>query len=143
MITQPTEEYFKDGGWGWDGTRWRKNNLLFGYVAAIGQDLVNADLDAGTNTLSGTAVPAGEVWVVTLVALRYDGTAPSLMWIRPSGLPGNPPIHVVSSVASLQWYPQPTWVVLEAGDKLEGVVLEATATDAFYARYCGYKMQVT
>ena len=63
-ITDPTEEYFKDGLWGWDGSRWRKLSLLFGYSGPYNETVNNTNVPAGASDLVGSTVPAGEVWIV-------------------------------------------------------------------------------
>ena len=63
-ITDPTEEYFKDGCWGWDGTQWRKLSLLFGYSGPYSEVSSNTNLPAGISYVTGSTVPVGEVWVV-------------------------------------------------------------------------------
>lgn len=69
-ITDPTEPYFKNGGWGFDGTVWRKNNLLWGYHDRWYEDL-GGDRDGdGTYTAHSTAVAAGYVHVVEFVSFR-------------------------------------------------------------------------
>lgn len=65
-ITNPAEEYFKDGGWGWDGSVWRKLPLVWGYSGVYGQSKTDIDVDAGDVSKAFTTVPIDEVWVVTI-----------------------------------------------------------------------------
>ena len=73
-ITNPTEEYFKDGGWGWDGTQWRKLNLTFGYYDRYAEKQEGINVPAGTQTFNFATVPANEVWVITAFT-AYCSTA--------------------------------------------------------------------
>lgn len=69
-ITNPTEEHFERGLWGHDGTQWRKLGLLFGFGERWARYLAATVTVAGTNTLTTTTVPAGQVWVVQSISAR-------------------------------------------------------------------------
>lgn len=141
-ITDPTEAYFKDGTWGWDGSLWRKLPLVWGYSALAGEALSNTNLGAGTNYLNGTAVSAGEVLVVRQVSLRYIGTVPTLIECQSFGTLGYPVLLHQPSPVSTQWYYEPCFEILVAGDYMRAYVAGATAGNNFYFRYSGYKMKI-
>ncbi len=143
MITQPTEEYFKDGQWGWDGTRWRKLPLTWGFTARISGQVVDADADAGTNVLQSDIVPAGEIWVIDYVNALNVQTAPSLVLISLFG--GGIKVIIVQSNALpagvyLTGAPK---TVLQVNDRIEYYFSGCTAGDDLHCRWWGYKMAVT
>lgn len=112
---------------------------LIGYGGLIGENLSDTSLDAGTNSLIGTAVPAGEVHVVTQVAVLYTGTVPTKVLIAPVGTPGTPVYLEQWSPASGQWYYSSINVLLQEGDYIGCTVTGATAGDDLFFRYSGYK----
>lgn len=69
-ITNPAEEHFDKGLWGYDGSAWRKLALLWGYTDRYSEDLGGTKSGAGQYVGTGTSVPAGEVWTVNFVTLR-------------------------------------------------------------------------
>ena len=142
-ITNPTEEYFKDGTWGWDGTQWRKLSLLFGYSEAYSEISYNTNLPAGISYVAGSTVPAGEVWVVygllgsvvstTCTELRFG------FWNK-----SDPIIcKQVRTPTSGQFYDFQGTLILAAGFysllQLHGV----TEGDDAYLYAWGYKMKVS
>lgn len=141
-ITDPSEAYFKDGLWAWDGTRWRKQPLQFGFSELAGENLSNTNLAAGLNNLNGAAVAAGELLIVRQVALMYVGTPPTLAGVYVAGAPGTPYVAIKYNITSARWYVASCFLVLEAGDFVTCLVDGATATDDLYFRYSGYKMSI-
>jgi hypothetical protein len=141
-ITDPTEPFFKDGHWTWDGTRWRKQPLMFGFSELAGENLENTSLAAGANNLNGAAVGAGELLIVRHLALMYSGTPPTYMGVYPVGSPGTPYILFEHTVVSTRWYIEPVFAVLEEGDYLTAFVGGATLNDNLYFRYLGYKTTI-
>jgi len=141
-ITNPAEAFFKDGQWTWDGSVWRKQPLLFGFSELAGEILAAGSLAAGTNVLAGAAGAAGEIAIVRQVAVRYVGTPPTSLQVLSVGTPGTPPVLAEYSVVSNTWYCARCFLVLEEGDYLTAVTAGATAGDALYFRYSGYKMSI-
>jgi len=140
--TQPTEQYFDKGLWGFDGSQWRKLALLWGYTDRLAEQKVNLNADAGTNNLAHTTVPAGQVWKVTMhvvmnanhaitITLRgvFDGTD---MLIYSHGALG----------AGVWGVSPPLDVTAKAGDILYGAFYACTAGDDLYTNLFGYKMAV-
>lgn len=72
-VTNPTERYFKDGLWGWRPPggpatgNWHPLQMIWGYTTHYLEALADNSAAAGDNTLTGSTVPAGEIWVVTNV----------------------------------------------------------------------------
>jgi len=142
-ITNPTEEYFKDGLWGWDGTRWRKAGLLFSYTAEILGQAVDTTASTGVNDLLGTAVPAGEVWVITAMEVHNitSGVSAALLGVMRSSV-----FYAAASCGALAQVVGLPWggtIYLVAGDRAAGRLKGCTAGDDIYFTYFGYKMAIT
>ena len=140
-ITNPTEEYFKDGTWGWDGTQWRKLGLLFGYSDRLADQVVNDNASAGTNTLTGTTVPAGEIHVVQMVAATDYNNDTTRIQIRANGGTVTMPLADELTVTAGHWVTNTANIVLKAGDYLDCNFYGCTAGDDLYLRWWGYKME--
>jgi len=149
----------------YDGTEWRKakgntaghqqvdvvsapttivipatGERLEGFSGIVEEGLSNLNLAAGTNSLDGTPVPAGEIWKILNAAVIYYGTAPSALLILAEGLAlGLPLLHEVGPSASL-WYIWSGEVYLQEGDYMRAFVFGATAGDDLHFRYAGIKM---
>jgi len=142
-ITNPTEEYFKDGLWGWDGTRWRKLALLWGYSAAYYERLTQAEATAET-MMDGSTVPAGEVWVVTsVVAWDNDNiitditgfTYGDAVWIALG--------QKQSFTAAQEYWEWRGSIVVPAGGHIRVRFRGCTVGDDLFVDICGYKMRIT
>ena len=140
-ITNPTEEYFKDGIWGWDGTQWRKLSLLFGYSGPYSEAPYNTNLPAGVSNLAGSTVPAGEVWVVQgMLATVISSTCTDLRF----GFWNGADIIIckqVLSPTSGQFYDYQGMLVLAAGYYPLIRVYNMTAGDDAFLYIWGYKME--
>lgn len=66
-VTQDTPGDLLTGIHGHVGGAWQKQPLQFGYSGAVGERVTDSSADAGDNTLQTTAVPAGEVHIVTTI----------------------------------------------------------------------------
>ena len=75
-ITNPTEEYFKDGLWGWDGSRWRKAGVPLWYRSSYFEDLGGTATGSSWSNYS-SAVPSGYIYVVSAISIRNYSRAPT------------------------------------------------------------------
>jgi len=140
--TNPSEEHFHRGLWGFDGNVWRKLQLLFGFGGIVEEALVDDDLAGGTNALYGSYVPAGEIWIIQNAGIYYLGTDPTRLQILASGLAEDVRLLYESSPSSDVWYCWGGTCILQEGDRVGGLVNGATAGDDLYFRYAGYKMEI-
>jgi len=141
-ITNPAEEYFKDGGWGWDGTRWRKDNLTWGYNGTLANRQSTLAAAAGTNTLNHSIVPAGEVWVIVTHGMVNANTAvPGTLYAVISGV-GYTVKAYGTMVAGIWSTGVPLGIVLAAGDYMSAMFESCVLNDDLYSDITGYKMKV-
>jgi hypothetical protein len=141
-ITDPTEEYFKDGAWGHDGSQWRKLALLWGYSDVYAETESNSDADAGVNYLTFGAVPSGEVWVVTSVVGVNATTAACNIVIAPVIDSAERWVKHTVYAAVTRYVDWHGYLVLAAGDYLRLAFAACIAGDSIAAHACGYKMSV-
>jgi len=113
---------------------------LIGFSGIVEEMLLNSNLAAGTNLLSGSPVPAGEVWKITRATFRYVGTAPSRLILLVAGLADKLVLADELSPSADYWY---TWggeVYLQEDDYMQLIVYDATAGDDLHFRYAELKM---
>jgi len=142
-VTNPTEEYFKDGGWGWDGTRWRKDNLKWGYNDRWAEDLSGVSGGGGFYLASTAAVPAGQVYVANFVYIRNNTAlrGATTFWFNVAGV-----TYFFGWIAALAAFVPLIWngnVVLKATDNLSVYMSATVVGDVMQAGVMGYKMLVT
>jgi len=70
-ITDPGQEYFKGGAWGWNGSRWHKNPIQLGFAEIYREHVEELSAVASTDDLQSSVVPGSELWVITNIA-AYD-----------------------------------------------------------------------
>ena len=141
-ITDPTEEYFKDGCWGWDGTQWRKLGLLWGYSDRYVERAENESAAAGDNSLTSSTVPAGEVWVVQGVIVMNMYTATQCCAFLAAGDTGYALTEQVTLAPATCYRFAINPVIMKAGDYLCAIFLNCQAGDDLYMVINGYKMKV-
>jgi hypothetical protein len=128
--------------WGYYDGAFHRENLRLGFADNLGKYYVNAALGAGFNAINSDTVPAGYVWIVTQVAIRYTGTSPTNIFVvaRPQGQD----IVVASfqSPTSNVWYYERAEVYLKEDEYLSGRVSGATGGDKLEYEFGGYVTDV-
>lgn len=142
MITQPTEEYFKDGGWGWDGTRWRKLPMIWGFTDRLVEGLSGAAVGGGDATVGTTAVPSGEVHSVQTFYFAHNAGANKRVYAYLYN--GSTPVYIFDNPACVSGtnYMLQFEACLEEGDTLEVVCVAPGDGKSVLAGVWGYKMVV-
>lgn len=127
---------------GWIGSAWQKQPMLFGVSGTITRSWNNTSLSAGANNVDDSAVPAGEIWIITNMTSNYSGTIPNS--VRPRVVLGgvSAVVDSIVSPSSGTIYVSQGWWVLEEDDFLRMQIVQATAGDAFYATACGFRIDV-
>ena len=141
-ITDPTEEYFKDGLWGWDGSRWRKLGLIFGYYDRLVGQAAYYDATAGNHTLESTAVPTGELWVVQQVSSINMNTAVTKIRLGVTTESTGCGLKDEVPAAADQWVTWGGQITLKEGDKIYVIFYGCNAGDDIILRWWGYKVSV-
>lgn len=126
----------------YDGSAWRKANLLWGYHDRYTEKIIDQNLSGGTNTIYGAEVPSGEIWRVTFIS-GYTVSA-SITWLFLGANDGTYNHWGVAqaSPASYQWYLSQVDIPMKEGDSIAAQVLAATAGDDLAMQAWGYKMDI-
>ncbi len=141
-ITNPAEEYFKDGLWGWDGSQWRKLQLLWGYTSHWAERNIATASEAGTLRVYSSIVPDGEVWVLQAVhclARNTDGIVE--IWLQDGGSDG---VSLARAVNPGVWQGA-RWAgsaVLQSGGCVKGQITGQVVDDVIELGVWGYKMKI-
>ena len=141
-VTNPAEAFFKDGSWSWDGTKWRKQPMLFGFSDTLADRQFIADTGAGDIDLTSSAVPAGEIWVVTNVAYRNRDNACTDIVVWPATDNKTPPIIANYAPTAGQWDCQVINIVMEEGDTMVFRFNGCVALDYIEMQMVGYSMSI-
>lgn len=163
-ITDPAEEYFKDGLWGWatsvweklvssggllftalhgyDGSAWRKLALVWGYSDVYGEWEQETNVSAGNNTLTFSTVGAGEIWVVTGFSAFCAQTNITRVELRASV--GGTAIRIKQAPygTANQTVDWAGVLVLKEGDELTVLFTACSLNDDIFASAWGYKMSI-
>ena len=120
--------------YGFQAGEWRKNPLLLGYGSLVYEQINVPSAPAGTNTLSGTAVPANTIYVIQLSSCLDNTSSPSKILFN-ALIDSNSadvmeqlnPLAATSVILDKS-------LVLEAGDILRGIFFGVTAGDNLFFR---------
>lgn len=126
----------------YDGDTWRKSNLLWGYYDRL-LEKVEYPTDGSTSMIYTTAVPAGEVHVVTNYAFYHTDTLARegevftaidpdwQMCLRPK-----------ASITNGVWYTETVETVLKEGDQIRLEMFAMVTGKVVYLTVWGYKMKI-
>lgn len=141
-IIDPTEPFFKDGTWGWDGTQWRKLPLLWGYSDRWSEANDAAASGAGDISAPTVAVPAGSVYVLQACSAFHNAGVTKIIYIS---------VVTSETIIELLW-PTTTahlarilWggtLVLKEGDYVRATVFAPGDGKKAFIRVHGYKMSI-
>jgi len=146
-ITLNTEEQspltsIQAQGYGYDGSAWKKQGMIWAYKDTYNEYVSDLSTVAGTVTLQGTAVPAGEVWVITgLTAVGYSASMNQLAVGFISAVGTFFADNVLNPING-QLYPVKVDFRLNVGDYVFVNFYNLTATDGIHLYMWGYKMKV-
>jgi len=141
-ITNPAEEYFKDGLWGWDGSQWRKLGLLFGYYDRWVERQRETNAAAGQNSLQTDAVPAGYIYILdAIVTMNLNKAVTHLKRVVGDGIEVELSIATAVPTATHDTL-FPISIVLKPGDYVKVYFLACDAGDDLFLEVWGYKMKI-
>ena len=126
----------------WQRVMGADDEKIWAFGGVVEESPQNGDAAAGAVTVSGTAVPAGEIWVITHVTGRDITHAATTQSIVCAGLATFLTLAEVAALAAGLWLIWDGWVVLQAGDQVTISFTGVTLHDVLQLRYCGYKMTV-
>lgn len=128
---------------GWISSAWQKDPIRFGPSGIITEAINNTTLSAGSNTLASTAVPSGELHVITNLAVMYSGTVSGVtMTIQMNHDGSGYQIFYQNSITSGQYYDKQGWWVLDASDNIQLIINSATLNDDAYLRLIGFRIDI-
>jgi hypothetical protein len=164
MITDPSEQYFKDGLWGWTGTLWEKlkafSNLLG--IASHGWDgsvwrkepirlgfssqYLELETDTGTGSLLSltfSIVPSGELWVVeAFTTFPVDGDHPTPAFLSVYDGSNDHLFARVPSLSRNTMLAAETPLFLVAGDRLRVLFASGISGNEYRAYANGRKVLI-
>jgi len=127
---------------GWIGAAWQKNPLALGYSGDKTQEVAVADATAGTNSLTGAAVPAGELWVVEAISSRDTTSVPTSVLLT---VFVNSVTLILTSQLTVAAGEFVNWsgaVTLSEGDKVIAVLYGCTLNDNIDMRYHARRIDI-
>lgn len=127
---------------GWDGSAWRKLPIVWGYSSALCEDLGGAQSGDGNWGKYSTAVPSGEVHVVSGFGGRNIDRAPSRIelgiiidGISTTVARDDNPVQAIPLIYT-------DGIVLAEGDQVHVTIRANLDGDAIDAAVWGYKMKI-
>ena len=142
-ITNPTEEYFKDGVWGWDGSRWRKLGLALWYYESYTENL-GTTASGSDLCIWSSAVPAGYIYIINAASIRNTTRA-----VRQAEILIRTDTNIetfIGCLVSPAQYQALTFtgnVVLSSGWRIFMTMSDCSADDIIQAGVAGYKVKIT
>ncbi len=128
--------------WGWISGAWQKQPIIFGFIDTTAEEIAHVDAPAGNSTKDGTAVPAGEVWVVTSATMRSDSASATEIVCSANIDLTSYFLFTQRSPTAWVWYDaQPYWV-LGPGDYMQVGLNGATLNDDYWLQYIGFKFDI-
>jgi hypothetical protein len=130
------------GPHGWINGAWQKNPVSFGASAALGRSWSTIALPAGNSFVADSAVPAGEIWVIThQTAWVVSATITRMrFFLNISGV--NFETWVQITPGSDVRYDRQGWWVLFPGDFMQLRVESATLNDDASAVAAGFRVDI-
>lgn len=156
-ITDPAEEYFKDGVWGWDSAAeaWKKleatpsgylpvvapgGDRLFSVEDVIVDKKVTTNASAGWNVLDHTAVPSGKLWVVTNIVATNESSAIARITLRLMRNSTVANINILLLPAIYDACTYQGYMVLEEEDKISTGFSVCVAGDTLRSHVLAFQM---
>jgi hypothetical protein len=120
----------------------RALSLLWGYSSSYKDGSKDTNASAGLNYLSLTAVPDGEIWIVTHIVAYNDNSICSVLQLQ---MRSGDSTYLIRRVVNVAADEEILWtgnIIMEAGEYIRGLYAGCNAGDDIYLYALGYKMQV-
>ena len=131
-----------NGPHGWISGVWQRNPLSFGFSGQVERLWTDTNLSAGANTVDDSAVPAGEIWIITQLSIMYDGTAPDDIQFAIRTVAQQIELFEVKDPVPSIFYDRQGWWILVQGDKLRLSCSGATAGNDLLGRAMGFRVDI-
>lgn len=141
-VTQDTPGDLLVGQHQYDGTNWRKSNLLWGYNDRWAERATNLNATVGTNNLSTTAVPAGYVYWVAAARMLNNTSAITSYRLELLGDGVAVPIELLASPAAAESLLWSGGLPLKEDDVVRAIFYGCVAGDDLYLDVWGYMMKI-
>lgn len=126
----------------YDGSAWRKSNLLLGYNDRWSERDSDLNASAGANYLTTATVPSGYVYILQLARALNNTSATTKIRIYVSDGTLTPMIRVEATPAAKEEVLWEGQVVLKEGDSVGASFDGCTAGDDLYLDIWGMKMKI-
>lgn len=129
-------------GYGYIGAAWQKVPLPFGLSGRVAEIVTDTNTGAGTDSVSTTAVPAGEYHIVSQISMYVaSGSANNLVaYLNAAGT--TPGLFGYTSPTSSQVYDRQGWWVLAPGDYIQVYGFDLTAGDDLSVSVAGFRVDI-
>jgi len=128
--------------YGYVGGAWQKNPVPIGYSGDWTEELQDLTAATGTNTLSGTTVPAGEIWLLYMIGAQDSTSAPSRIEVTCSVNGYTVPYIDDGSPVMAGWSFDYRQIMLSEDDFLRVVFYGCTLNDDLYVRYHALRIDI-
>ena len=140
--TNPAEQHFNKGGWGWDGTQWRKLPMLWGYTDTTGEKISQASDVAATFWIQTADPDPGKIWRIQGLSLYRSVNVPTFVRVQVYRNAALDNINDLSVPVVTRYYSFPFDIVLKEGQYLKLGFAGATVGELCEVTYWGYEMAV-
>lgn len=124
------------------GGAFQKDPIRLGYSGDKSEQVYEGSADAGTNTLYGSVVPAGEIWVVeTISAQDFNSAVTKItLFANVNGL--TIPLKDQRTLLAAQPIFWSGAITLSEGDKIFVIFNDVTLNDDIYLRYHARRIDI-
>ena len=124
------------------GTAWQKQGMIWSYCDVVTDSVFDLNLSAPEDVLVGTPVPAGEVWVLSVISGFVNSATCTIMYIGIVVDGVEIFLRTLKPPDTGLWYPVLGQYVLKEGDYVKLWLYGLTALDDAYLKAAGYKMRL-
>lgn len=118
------------------------DNTLFGYHDRYAERVSDLNAAAGTNILQGTAVPAGEVWVIQSIRGVNVNSIPTLVELRVQSATIMAVLEIATPAAANESVLWSGAIFIKEADRTSARFEGCVLNDDLYLDIWGYKMKV-
>ena len=127
---------------GWIGTAWRKDPLRLGYSSDQSEQKSDTSATAGTNILTSTAVPAGEIWIIEGISARDVDNVPSKILLVATVNGISITLEDQQTVAAAEFVTWSGAITLSENDTISANIYGCTLNDDIYLQYHGRQIDI-